>query len=136
MAQIRRGGNPHVRPEWRHRAVNERPISIDSSGQKRCIFVVRRHDDAISLKASEVFSQSQRYSGAAAGIGCVSDHVSLQLWHESDARILDTPDLLRIVLRAGHQRRRVINLPSIHPVLRASGTKMGQAASIFYAAKQ
>ena len=58
-----------------------------------------RHDDTVALETSEVFGQSQRHSGAAARIRSVGDHVLLQLGHESDARILDAPDFLRILAR-------------------------------------
>ena len=116
--------------------MNQRPVSVDSSGQKRRVFVVRRHDYAVALEASKVFGQGQRHSGATARIGSVGDHVLLQFGHESDARILNAPDFLGKLLRAGHQCRFAIDLPPIDAVSGARGAKMGQAAPIFDAAKQ
>src|SRR5208282_4450668 len=112
------------------------PVSIDSPRQKRCIFVVRWHDDTVALETSEVFGQGQGNSGAAARIGCVSDHVLMQFGHESDARIFYTPDLLGILLRAGHQGRFTINLPPIDTVSRTRGAKMRQTAAVLDAAQE
>ena len=64
-------------------------------GKKRGVFVVRRHDDAVSLETSEVFGQSQRHSGTTARIRGVGDDVLLQFGHESDARDLQCPRFLR-----------------------------------------
>ena len=116
--------------------MNQRPVSADSPRQKRGIFVVRWHDDAVALEVAKIFGQSQRHSGAAARIGGVSDYILLQLGHESDARIFNTPDFLRILLRVGHQRRFTIDLPSIDAILRARGAQMRQAAPVFNAAQE
>src|SRR5450755_3798098 len=78
MPEIGRVGNPHVRSERRHGAVNERPVSVDSAGQKGAIFVVRWHDDAVALESSKVFGQGQRYSRTAARIGGVGDNILLR----------------------------------------------------------
>src|SRR5947209_3839439 len=56
MPQIWRVGDPHMRTESCHRSMNQRPETSYPSGEKSCVFVFLRHDNAISLKASEVFS--------------------------------------------------------------------------------
>src|SRR5579863_8041648 len=104
--------------------MNQRPVSIDSPRQQRGIFIVGRHNYAVALETSEVFGQSQRHSGAATRIGSVSDGVLLQFGYESDARILDAPDFLRILLRVRHQGRLAINLPAIHTISRARRAKV------------
>ena len=124
VAQVGRIGNPDVCSEVRHGPMNQGPESIDSPGQKRCIFIVRRHDDAVALEAVKVFGERQRNSRATARIGGVSDCILLQFGHESDARILDAPDFLGILLRVGHQCRLAIDLPSIDAILRARGAQM------------
>src|SRR6266567_6027996 len=116
--------------------MNQRPASVDSPRQKRGVFVVRRHNYAITLEGTEVFGQSQGHAGTAARIGRVSDDVLLKFRHERDARIFDAPDLLRMILRVGHQCRLVVDLPSIDAVARARGAKMRQAATILDSAQQ
>src|SRR5438132_665789 len=41
MTQVWRIGDPHVRAEWRHRSMNERPIPVDSSRQKGGVLIIR-----------------------------------------------------------------------------------------------
>ena len=91
-----------MRPERRHGTMNQSPASVDSARQKSGVFVVRRHDYAKSFEGPEIFGQSQGYSGTAARIGSVGDHVLLQFGDEGDARIFDAPDLLGIFLGVGN----------------------------------
>ena len=123
-------------PSVRHRTMNQRPVSIDSPRQKRRIFVVRGHDDTVAFEAAKVLGQCQRYTRATARIRGVGDHVLLQLGHEGDARILDAPDFFGILLRAGHQCRFTINLPSIDTVPRPRGAEMRQATPVFNPAQE
>jgi hypothetical protein len=60
----------------------------------------------------------------------------LQLGHEGDARVFDTPDLLRIILGIGHQRRFAVDLPAVHAIEGAGSAQMRQAAPVFDAAQQ
>jgi hypothetical protein len=39
--------------------MNERPITVDAPGQKRGIFIIGRHDDAVALESAEVIGQGQ-----------------------------------------------------------------------------
>src|ERR1700680_3656910 len=91
-----------TRSEGCHGTMNQRPASIDPPRQKCGVFVVRRHDYAVSFETAEIFGQSQRHAGTASRIRSVGDDVLLQFRNKRDARIFDAPDLLRIVLRAGH----------------------------------
>ena len=80
MMEIRRVGNPHVRLRVGViGSVNKRPVPTNPTGEKRRIFVVWRHDDAVALETAEVCGQSQRHSGTAARIRSVGDHIFLQV---------------------------------------------------------
>src|SRR5580704_6118765 len=116
MLQIWRVGNPHMRPEGCHWPMNQRPVSMNSSRQKCGVFVVRRHDDTVALKAAEVLGQRQRHSRAATRIRSVRHHVLLELGNERDTWILDTPDLLWIIFGTRHERRLRIDLPAVNTV--------------------
>ena len=122
-------------PEWRHWTVNERPVAVDSPGQKRRVFVIRRHDDAIALETAKILGQRERYSRAASRIGRVGDPVLLN----SGTNVMRgsrCPRVPRDILRDWASASARINLPSIDTVLRAGSAKMGQTAAIFYPAKQ
>ena len=81
----------------RHRPVNQRPAATDSPRQQGSIFIFRRHDHAISLKAPEVFGQCERNARTASREGGICDRILLQLRNIGDARIFDTPDLFGIL---------------------------------------
>src|ERR1700754_2026318 len=66
MPQIWRVRDPHMCTECCHRSMNQRPIASYSSGEKSSVLVFRWHDNAISLKAPEIFSQRKRNSWTAA----------------------------------------------------------------------
>src|SRR5258707_1109976 len=106
--------------------MNQRPISIDSPRQERRIFVIRWRDDTVALEGAKVLGQGQGYSRPTARIGGVGHDVLLQFGHERDARIFNAPDLLGILLRAGHKGRFAIDLPSVYTVLRARSAQMRQ----------
>ena len=125
-----------MRPERGHGPMNQRPASVDSSRQKRGVFVVRRHDYAVAFEGAEVFGQGQRHAGTTARIRRVSDDVLLQFGDESDARIFNAPDFFGMVLGAGHQGWFAVDLPAIDAVARARGAKMRQAAPVFHSAEQ
>ena len=116
--------------------MNQRPISVDSTGEKCGIFVVRRHDNAVALKTAEVLGQSERHARPTARIRGVSDCVLFQFRNECNARILNTPDFFGIFRRIWHQRGLGIDLPSIFAIRRSSRTQMRQASSIFHSAKE
>ena len=50
MSKVGRIRNPHMRPEWRHWPVNERPVAVNSSPEKCGVFVIGWHDDPITLE--------------------------------------------------------------------------------------
>ena len=116
--------------------MNERPKSADPVRQKSGILIVRRHDDAESLKASKVAGQRQRNSRTAFGVGSVGDSVLLQLRNIRDTRIFDAPKLFRIFFRIGHKRWRGIDVPSVHAVHGARRAEMRETAAVLHPAKQ
>src|SRR6267142_6480528 len=99
--------------------MDQRPESVDSPRQERCIFVVRRHDDAKSFEVAEVFREGQRYSRTTTRIGRVGYGILLEFWDIRNARILDAPQLLGISLDIGQQCRLAVDLPPINAIYRA-----------------
>src|SRR5271165_6606115 len=93
--------------------MDECPQSANSIRQKSRILVVRRHDDPVSLKCSEILSQRERNPGAAFGVRRVGHRILLQLWNVGDTRIFDTPELFRILIWIGHQSWCWIDLPPV-----------------------
>ena len=116
--------------------MDERPQSADPVRQKGRILVVRRHDDAISLKLSEVLRQRQRNSGTTFGVRGEGHCILLQLWNVSDTRIFDAPKLFWILIWIRHQGWCWIDLPSVHTVRRTRGAEMRETAAILHPAKQ
>src|ERR1700733_752776 len=124
MPQIWRIGDPHVSTQRCHRAVNERPATADLPRQKRGILIFWRHDDAISLEASEIPGKRERHPWTAASEGRVGNRILLHFRDVGDTRIFDTPDFLRKLARARHQCWLGINAPAIDAIRRAGSTKM------------
>ena len=83
----------------RHWPMNQRPKSANSPGQQGRVFVLRLHDDAISLKALEILGQRQRDSGTASRKRRIRHRVLPKLRDIRDARIFDAPNLFRIFAR-------------------------------------
>src|ERR1700678_525058 len=131
MTEVGRIRNPHVRPEVRHRTMNQRPVSVDSSGKNRGVLIVGRHNDAVTLKGAEVFRQGKRNSRTAARIRSVSNHILLYLGDESNPRVLDTPDFLGKLPRTGHHRRFTVNFPVVDAVFGSRSAKMRQTPTVF-----
>jgi len=136
MPQIRRVGYPHMSAQRRHGAMNQRPSSAYPARQHRRIFILGRHDNAISLKVLKIPGKRERDAGTSSCKGCISHGVLLKFRDIGNARIFDTPYLLGIFPGICHQCRLRINAPSIDTVDRTRGTKMRQSAAIFNAAEQ
>ncbi len=114
----------------------EGPPAIDPVRQKGRIFIVRRHDDAITFECAEIPGQSKRNSGTAFGVRRVSDGILLQFWNVGNARIFDSPKLFWIFDRVRHEGRLWIDLPAVQTVPRTCSTEMGETATILHPAKQ
>jgi hypothetical protein len=56
MAQVRRKGQPHVRPIGAYRAVHQRPTPVDTPRQQGCVFIFRLHDLSQALEVAEIAS--------------------------------------------------------------------------------
>jgi len=125
-----------VGTEWGHGPVNQRPESVDSSGQESGILVVRRHDDAESFVGTKILGQSQGDTGAAAGIGGVDDRVLLKLWNEGNARIFDAPDFFRMEFRESGHGWFGIDHPIVDSIHGARRTEVRVAAAVFHATQE
>ena len=124
MPQIWRIGYPHMSAKRCHWPVNQRPTTTNPPGQQRRIFILRRHDYAVALEASEVPGERQGDSRTAARKGSVGHRVLIEFRDIGNARIFDAPDFFRIVQWIRHQRRLRINLPSIQTIRGTRGAKM------------
>ncbi len=125
-----------MRAQRRHRPMNQCPTAADSARQQSRVLIFRRHDDAESLKAPEVFGQRQRDSGTAARKRCVRHRILFEFRNVGDARIFDAPDLFRELARIRQQRWLGIDAPSVDSIGGTRGAQMRQAAPVFHAAKQ
>jgi len=65
------------------------PTATDSPRQQRRILVLRRHDDAVSLKAAEVLCERQGDSWTTARKGGIGDGKLLEFRNIGDAWVFD-----------------------------------------------
>src|ERR1035438_99155 len=96
--------------------MDESPNTTKSPGQKSSVLILRLHDHAESLKALEVLGQSKRHSRTSSRKGRVDHSELLEFWNIGDARILDTPNLFRILARVCRQCWYAINSPVIDSI--------------------
>src|SRR2546428_648493 len=89
---------------------------VDTSRKQGGILVVRLHDQAAALEALEVLGECERHTRASFAEGGVRDRELAELLHERDPWVLDSPELLRIVVRVGPERRLAVDRPSVAAV--------------------
>ena len=73
--------------------------------EERRVLVVGLHDEPVALERAKVLGERERDARAALAERGVRDGVLAQLVDERDARVLDPPELLGVVLGLGAQRR-------------------------------
>ena len=72
-------------------------------GKQRRVLVVGLHDQAAALEGAEVLGERERDARAALAERRVRDRVLAELLDERDARVLDAPELLGVVLGVGRE---------------------------------
>ncbi len=122
--------------QCRHGAVNQRPTASDPPRQQRRVFVLGRHDDSESFKASEILRQRQGDTRASPRKGCIGHGILFEFRDVGDARVFDAPYLFRKLLRIRHQGRLRIDPPVIDSIGGTRDAQMRQAAPVFNAAKK
>jgi hypothetical protein len=111
-------------------------LSLYLSRQQGRVFVVRLHDETLTVERAKVIGEGQRDARPVAAKGRVCDGVPAELGHEGDARILDAPKLFRMKIWLWQKRWLIVDEPTIDPVRGASGAKVRVAAPVFYAAQE
>src|SRR5947208_8983977 len=112
IAEVGRERNPDMRARVGHRAVKERETPVDPARKQRSVLVVRLHDQSIPLEATEVLGERERHTRPSSAESGVRDHELAELLDEGDPRILDPPELLRIVFRVSAESRRRVDYQS------------------------
>jgi len=114
----------------RRRTVDKRELSVDPTRQERGVLVVRLHDETAPLEIAEVSGEGQRDARAAFGEGGVRDGVPAELLDPRDPGVFDSPELFRMILGVGPERRLVVDDPSVHAVRRSRRTQVRMPASV------
>ena len=99
-----------------HWAMDERPAAADSPWQQCSIFVLRCHDYAESFKTTEIFRQCERDSGTSPRKGCVRHSILLEFRDIGDARILNAPNLFRVLFWIRQQSWLGVNAPIVDAI--------------------
>ena len=136
VAEVRRIRHPDVRARAADRPMQQREAPVDAPRQQRRVLVVRLHHQPAALERAEVLGERERHAGSAARERGVRDGVLAQLGDVGDARILDAPDLLGMMLAIRQERRRRIDHPPIDAVGGAGGAEMRVSASILHPAQE
>ena len=76
--------------------MDECPEPANPVGQKRGIFVIRRHDHTESFETSKVLGKCKRNSRTTFGVRRVGDSILLQFRNVGDTRVFDAPKLFWI----------------------------------------
>src|ERR1700761_6875012 len=99
--------------------MDHRPVAIDTARQQSGILIFRRHDDAQSFKAPEIFGKREGDAWAAARKRGIRYRILFELWDIGDAWIFDSPDFFRVSLRMWHKRGLTIDPPPVNSIGRA-----------------
>jgi hypothetical protein len=113
-----------VRPRPGLRTMEQREAAVNATWQQRRVFVVRLHDEAVSLEVAEVFGEGQSHSGPSPAVRRIGDGVSSELLDKRDARVFDPPELLRILVGLCLERGCRIDRPAIDTVEGSGGAEM------------
>ena len=134
--EVGRKRHPDMCAGRSHRPVHEGEVAIHATRQERGILVIRLHGEPQPLERDEVLGQGERHAGAALAERRERHGIGAQFLDEGDAGILDSPELLWMVLRIREQRRHGIDDPAVHAIRRACRAQMRVPATILDAAEQ
>src|SRR5207249_11843260 len=94
------------------------------------VLVIGLQHLAASVEVPEVFCERERDARPSPAEGGICDRVLPEILDEGDARILDAPELLRMVLRVRAEGRLAVHDPPVDAIDRARRTQVRVAAAI------
>ena len=93
--------------------MDQSPTTANTMRQQGRIFIFRRHDHAVALKAMEIFRERQSDTRALTCVGGVDHGILAQFGKIGDARVFYSPHFFREVLGISQQGRLGIYLPIV-----------------------
>jgi hypothetical protein len=110
--------------------VNECEVAVDPTRQEGGVLVRRLHDDAVPLEDPKVLREGEGDPGATLAESRVCDHVLAELFNEGDPWILDSPDLLWVLVGSRPKRRLLVDDPAVDAVRRSGGAEVRMPSAI------
>jgi hypothetical protein len=116
--------------------MNQGPPMTKLAREQRGVAVFGGHDRAVALKRLEVVRKRHGDQRASARIGGVYHREAPQTGERDDARVLDAPQLFRVLLWGSRERRLCIDVPVAYAIAAARSGQVRDPAAVLDADQQ